>query len=1132
MKIPILCLLVLLPLWGLTGQDLSQNLLVADNDHNYTHAQSSRTSGTSLFLVDALRTLQRQYSVYFTYSNELVNQQKVTLPAGTATTLEEKLKRILQPLGLKFKKVRSNIFVITNQEDRLTLELKSLSDRNGRGDKSGTRPNVESVAPLGALQKARVKLLEFPVSGTVIDRDGVPLIGVNVMVKGTTQGTITDVDGKFSLDVLNGDETLVFSYIGFETLELPINRRSDLTVTMETASTSLDEIVVVGYGSMKKSDLTGAVSSISSEDLAESPASNLIEQSQGRLAGVDIVKADGSPGSNTQIRIRGNRSINASNEPLFVIDGIPTTLSINDFNPNDIASIEVLKDASAVAIYGSRGANGVVLITTKRGKEGRGIVSYNGYYGFKEPYENIDVMNGQEYARFARVANGVDPNDAGQDATFLGPILADNIQRGVSTNWLDEVLRTGTQQDHQLAFSGGNQGLKYYISGGYYDEEGAIRKSDFTRYSIRANLDADLSPKLNVGISSTATSDVRNIMSNNPYEASLRYVPIVEPYDENGNIIAFPNPNEGLLRSPLTQYAPGQWVNETKGYRVFTNLYGEYKLLPNLTYRLNFGTDFATSRRGTYTGDLDGDAPQGAIRNNQTFAYTIENILTYDQTVGDHNFNVVGLFSSQENNFESSNLSARGIPIGRSTFNALGSAAEITGIGSDLSEWGLLSYMGRINYRFKDRYLLTVSGRADGSSRLAEGNKWAFFPAISTGWIISEENFMEDSPFSFLKLRLSYGEVGNTSINPFQTLGGLARTTYAFGNNEAFGFGQSEIANPDLKWEVSKTYNIGLDFGFFNNRLSGTLEIYNTDTEDLLLSRLLPITSGFRSVLQNIGSTRNRGWELTLSANIMDRPNSGFRWDMDFNVFSNNEEIVELFNGFSDDVGNQWFIGSPINVFYDFAFDGIWQPDEADEAQQYGQQPGDIRIKDVNGRGPDGELTKEPDGIINNDDRTILGSTVPDWSGGINTRIGYKGIDLAVLVYTRQGQQLRSDFHNLSGNRWEGRYSAVNLNYYSPDNPTNEIPQPRAGGNPLYQSSVRYFDGSFVKIRSVTLGYTLPDKLISKMGMSSLRIYSQATNPIIFSEYDIVDPETSNGIVGGNSPLTSSTFLFGVNVKF
>lgn len=1094
----------------------------------------------SRLLVEVLGEMSEQYQVFFSYETKFLREIKVDFQLRRGESLDTAINRLLNSVGLEYKTIGSKYYVIyrdtrkgkkkANKLERKINQIQKLEEKGNiklQYEKMTQLEQVKSITQTALQMKP-----QFPVTGTVIDEAGVPLIGVNILVKGTTQGAITDLDGNFSMDLDTGEETLVFSYTGYETLEVPVNGRSKLEITLAESSTTLNEIVVVGYGSMKKSDLTGAVSSISSKDLSESPASNLIEQSQGRLAGVDIVRANGAPGAGTQIRIRGNRSINASNEPLFVIDGIPTTLSINDFNPNDIESIEVLKDASAVAIYGSRGANGVVLITTKRGQSGQAVVSYDGYYGFKEAIQNIDLMTGQEYARFARVANGVDPSDASQDATFLGPELAANIQNGISTNWLEEVLQTGIQQDHQLSVSGGTSNLKYYISGGYFDETGVVRKSDFKRYSIRANLDATLSDKLTVGISSTASSDVRNVMSNNPYDASLRYVPIVEPYDEEGNIIAFPNPNEGLLRSPLTQYAPGEWVNETQGYRIFNNLYGEYKIFNDLTYRLNFGTDLETSRRGTYTGELAGDASQGSVRNQRNFAYTIENILTYNKTFGDHYVNVVGLFSAQENNFESSNLGARGIPIGRSTFNSLGSAAEITGIESALSEWGLLSYMGRVNYRFKDRYLLTASGRADGSSRLAEGNKWAFFPAVSLGWIISEEDFLNSSTLSFLKIRASYGEVGNTSINPFQTLGGLARTVYAFGDDEAFGFGQSEIANPDLKWEVSKTVNFGIDFGFFNDRISGTVEIYNTNTDDLLLNRLLPITSGFRSVLQNIGSTRNRGWEFTLSANIINRKESNFRWDVDFNVFSNNEEIVELFNGFSDDVGNRWFIGHPINVFYDFQFDGIWQADEADEAQQYGQQPGDIRIADVNGRGPDGELTKQPDGQINNDDRTILGSTVPDWSGGINNRISYKGFDLAVLVYARQGQLLSSDFHNLGGNRWEGRFSAINLNYWSPQNPSNEVPVPRAGGQPLYQSSLRYFDGSFIKIRNINLGYTVPQALLSTVGISSLRVYALALNPLIISEYDIVDPETSNGIVGGNSPLTASTIMFGVNLKF
>jgi TonB-linked SusC/RagA family outer membrane protein len=1094
----------------------------------------------SRLLVEVLGELSEEYQVFFSYETKYLREITVDFQFRRGESLQTVIDRLLNNVGLEYKEIGNKYYVIyqdtkkgNKTANRLERKINQIQKLEEKGEMSLQFERRNQLDQIKSITQTALQLkTQFPVSGKVVDENGEPLIGVNILIKGTSQGTITDLDGSFSLELSDGNEVLVFSYTGYEALEVPVNNQTELQVTLSESSTTLNEIVVVGYGTMKKSDLTGAVSSISSKDLSESPASNLIEQSQGRLAGVDIVKSDGSPGSNTQIRIRGNRSINASNEPLFVIDGIPTTLSINDFNPNDIESIEVLKDASAVAIYGSRGANGVILITTKRGKAGKATISYDGYYGLKEAYQNIELMTGEEYAQFARVANGVSPSDPSKDATFLDPILAQNIQAGISTNWLNEVLQTGTQQDHQLAVSGGTNALRYYVSGGYFDETGVVRKSDFKRYSVRINLDAELSEKINVGLSSTASSDVRNVMSNNPYEASLRYIPIVRPYDEEGNIIAFPNPNEGLLRSPLTQYAPGEWVNETQGYRVFTNLYGEYKLFKDLTYRLNFGADLETSRRGTFTGTLAGDASNGSIRNTRNFAYTVENILTFDKTVGNHYINVVGLFSAQENNFESSNLNARGIPINRSTFNNLGSAAEITGIESALSEWGLLSYMGRINYRFKNRYLLTASGRADGSSRLAEGNKWGFFPAVSLGWIISEEDFLKSPTLSFLKVRASYGEVGNTSINPYQTLGGLARTTYAFGNDEAFGFGQSEIANPDLRWEVSKTVNFGIDFGLFNDRVSGTLELYQTDTEDLLLSRLLPITSGFQSVLQNIGSTRNRGWEVTLSTNIINRKSSGFRWDVDFNVFSNSEEIVELFNGFSDDVGNGWFIGHPINVFYDFQFDGIWQADEADEAQKYGQRPGDIKIADVNGRGPDGELTKQPDGAINTDDRTILGSTVPDWSGGINNRIQYKGFDFAILVYARQGQLLSSNFHNLGANNWEGRYSAIRHNYWSPDNPSNEIPIPRAGGQPLYSSSVRYFDGSFIKIRNISLGYNFPSEWLDGAGISKLRLYALALNPVIFSKFDIVDPETSNGVVGGNSPLTASTFMFGINLKF
>lgn len=977
---------------------------------------------------------------------------------------------------------------------------------------------------LHPVQAKSSRALEKIITGTVKDVEGLPLIGASVQVKGSTSGVITDLDGAFSLSVPDDATTLVISYIGFSVQEVEIGNRSMIEIVMTENASVLDEVVVVGYGTVKKSDLTGAVSSISGADLSEVATSNVLDQAQGRLAGVDIVQANGSPGSPLNIRIRGNRSISANNNPLFVIDGIPTTQGIDDFNPADIESMEVLKDASAVAIYGSRGANGVILITTKRGKEGKATIGYNGYYGLKQQIENLDKMNGRQFAEYVRVANGLAIDDASQDVAFLGQQLAENLQNGIETDWLDEVYRTGTQQEHQLSASGGSQNINYYISGSYYLEEGLLEKSDFERFSIRANLDATLSPKAKVGLSFTSSTDLRNQMSTAPTTNAIRYSPLVKAFDAEGNIIAFPNPSEGLLTSPLLEYVPNQYIDETKGLRLFSNLFGEYAFTNNLSYRLNVGADFSTARRGRFSGDYDGSATVGSIGNTDVSSYTIENILTFNQEFGDHGLNIVGLFSTQSSSTELSGLNGRDIAITRSTFRDLGSSATITGINSSLEEWGLVSYMARVNYRFKDKYLLTVSGRADGSSRLAEGNKWAFFPAASAAWIISKESFMNIPVLSFLKFRVGYGEVGNTSIDPYQTLGGLERTIYAFGEEGAFGFGQSGIANPDLSWEISRTTNVGIDFGLWNDRVSGTIEFYDTQTDDLLLTRLIPITSGFNSVLENVGATRNRGWEFTLSANVINTA-SGLDWDVGVNVFSNKEEIVELFNGAVDDVGNRWFIGHPINVFYDHQFAGIWQTSEAAQAMEAGLEPGQIKIADVNGRDENGVLTNRPDGVLNADDRTILGSTVPDWSGGLSNKITYKGLDFSMLIYTRQGQMLNSSFHNLGGNNFEGRYANLNFNYWTPDNPSNEIPQPRAGGAPNFSSALRYYDGSFVKIKNVTLGYDFARDLLKLQNISSLRVYVSAINPLIFSEYDLVDPETV-------TPLSSSTYLVGLNLKF
>jgi TonB-linked SusC/RagA family outer membrane protein len=970
------------------------------------------------------------------------------------------------------------------------------------------------------------------VSGKITNSSGMPLMGVTVVIKGTLNGTTTNIDGEYVISDISENDVLVFSFIGMKTQEIMITNQSILNVVMEDDAVGLEEVVAIGYGYVKKSDLTGAVSSVSGDVLADARTSNVMERAKGRIAGVDIVQNNPTPGASPTIRIRGNRSINAGNDPLFVIDGIPTSQGINDFNPNDIESLEVLKDASAVAIYGSRGANGVILITTKRGTSGKAEIESNNYYGVKVPYHSLEVMNAQQFAEFTRVAYGYDGIDNSNDETIFSPQIYENLQNGVDTDWLDLVLRNGMQREHQLSIKGGNKNSRYYFSGSYYNEEGVLKNSDFERFTLRTNLDADVTEKFKLGLSLSANTDERNtVPARLIFQQAITFNPITKPFDDEGNVIASPDNEEIYLKSPILNYVPNQYINETKGYRFFSNLFAEYSFSKSLNYRINFGIDYLGTRHGQFRGDYDPHDPltEGSIENSTHLSYTVENILSYNNTFNEvHYLNAVGVFSIQNTRAETSMLIARDIPNAKSMFYNLGSANEITGIGSGLTEFGLLSYLGRINYRFKDRYLLSVSGRADGSSRLAEGNKWAFFPAASAAWIMSEEQFFNIEWFSFLKLRAGYGEVGNTAIYPYQTLGGLARSVYAWDEEQAFGYGNDRIANPALGWEVSKTANIGVDFGFWRRRLSGTLEYYITNTNNLLLNRQLPITSGYDNIIQNIGSTRNSGLEASLWFVVID--NSNFKWKIDANIFSNKEEITELFDGVSDDVGSNWFIGYPIQTFYDYKFDGIWQTDQAEEAALVNQKPGDIRIADVNGRDENGELTKQPDGNINADDRTILGSTVPDWSGGINNSFSYKGLKLSFLIYARQGQMIISSLHDFGANRWEGRTSGLVFDYWTPNNPSNEYPIPRKGSAPLYASALQYRDGSFVKVKNITLSYDFGRRLQNISWLQSMEVSVSAINPITFSDYKILDPESSNGIVGEN--ISTSAYMVGLNLKF
>ena len=987
---------------------------------------------------------------------------------------------------------------------------------------------------------------EITVEGTVLSADdGSPLIGATILVKGTASGTTTDLDGKFTITV-EEDAVLVVSYTGYATLEVAVDGQSAMTINLEADIAALDEIVVTGYGVQKKRVVTGAIATLDDEKISSIPVPSGVQAMQGQVAGVDIVQTGGRPGANPTIRIRGRRSITASNDPLFVIDGIPQTSgtsAINDVNPQDIQSMEILKDAAATAIYGSRGANGVVIITTKRGSAGRTVVAYDGYYGVTSALRTVDMMNGPEFADLKRETrrDGWDGQIPSDDEVFTDPIEPISLANGVSTDYVDLVLDDGWQTNHQLSLRGGNEKTQFNIALGYFDEQGIISNMDFRRLSGRVNVDHKISDVFKAGVSFLATNSVQNYGSNATMAEALANNPLGVPFDEDGNVKLLPT-NDGIRTNPLSELVENAVVDERVVNRIFVPFYLEANIVKGLKYTVNFGPDIRLSKRGLFVGRNTnrnrGGISNAAIRNITEIGYTLENILNYNTTFGGkHNLGITALQSIQSLQFERHQSEVSNLPYESQLFYNIGTAEVKGNLSSRLEEWTLASFMGRVTYDFDNKYLFSATLRADGSSRLADGNKWAYFPGVSLGWRILEEPFMQGVSFlDELKLRVSYGAVGNTSIDPYQTAGALSRTVYAWDESPAFGFGLNQIPNSALGWEISSTTNLGVDFSMLNGRFNGAIEVYRTNTTDLLLARNLPFTSGYNSVLQNIGSTQSDGIEFSLGAVLFDNPD-GFQWSVDFNISSYNEKIEELAlkdeNGNSiDDIGNRWFIGQPIRVFFDYEKIGIYQTNEVDLARTAENKvPGEIKLKDQDG-----------DGIITADDRVILGTDVPDFLGGITNRFSYKGFDLSFFFFFRQGGMIGSAFHTSgSFNGLFGRYNNLDVDYWTPNNPTNDSPRPNQNQErPRNNSTLGYFDGSFVKLRNASLSYTFPSELTSKLKMSRLKIYVSGQNLLVFSPYETFDPEVDDSdtsdlpFVGSGDSIIPGTrmVLFGINAQF
>ena len=983
------------------------------------------------------------------------------------------------------------------------------------------KQNLKRLSIISAMSMLWVmSFAQKAITGSVKDANGEPLIGVSISAGGNN-GTVTDVDGNFTLKNVSTSTILKFSYVGYNTQEQKVGNQNNISIVMESSYESLDEVVVVGYGVMKKRDLSGSISQLKAKDITAVPTTNVLESLQGKIAGLDMTPSSGAVGAGFSFNVRGNRSLTASNAPLILVDGIAYGSDIT-INPNDIESIEVLKDASTTAIYGSRGANGVIMITTKKGKEGKTKVEFNAYAGPVMKTRMPDIMNAQQNVEFRREALRA-ANNYTDDSAFLSSEELALLNSGASVDWLDLVMQNGFTQNYQASISGGTEKTQASFSLDYQNEKGLLRGDEMNRYGGRLNVVHKMGKDLEVGASMHLNYRNQNSSPSGAYHYARTYSPLAKPFNEDGSINRLPLFGSGSTSvNLLVDQNKDNYLNETKAYRLFGTGYLSWNIVKGLNYRTNLGIDLQSTTTGLFQGvnSSYSQSNSGRAYASKTEAhnngYTWENILTYSNDFGIHHLTAMAGHSMSKSHYENLSANGKGFAFDAVQYHNLTSAQADKNIASSLTESSMLSFFGRIYYKLLDKYMLTLTMRADGSSVLAEGNKWGYFPSVAAAWRVKDESFLKNvDAISDLKLRLSYGLSGNSAVSAYQTTGGLNGTYYDFNGTAAYGYRPYNLANKDLKWEKTKVLNFGIDYGMFNNRLYATIDIYKTWTNDLLLPMIIPGHTGFTEVISNVGKTETRGIDVTLNGVIFDKPD--FKWNAELTMGHNKEKIVSI-NSDQDDEANGWFIGQPTKVYYDYEKIGIWQTSEAAEAERYGQVPGDIKVKDQNG---DGKITPE-------EDRVILGQRTPKLTLGFNNKFQYKQWELDVFLYGRFGHMIRNN--NKLGFLPSGWQNQAVYDYWTPSNPTNDMPRPNFNRdqNMLYFSTLGYEKGDFVKIKDITLAYNVPLKWISKAGLTRLRIYGTMKNFFTFTGVKDYDPEGSGSIY---YPITKE-LVFGVNVAF
>lgn len=1110
-----------------------------------------------------LKRIGEKFNIKFAYDLEAVVGKVVDVELN-GDNPEDMLTRLLKPYDLLFEKIDAQHYVIYTGDESTGKTKKPKKKRALDPGQYLSSPKVE-VSSTRILEPNEV--LQHTISGSVVDEEGEPLPGATVLEKGTTNGTITDANGAFTLVVADQYATLSVSFVGYTPEEIALNGRSQVNVVMYPDVKSLQEIVVVGYGTQKKSDLTGSVSSIKPEEIQDLAMPSLDQAIQGRAAGVFVSRNSGAPGSGAEIFIRGAGSIQGT-DPLWIIDGIRTSPGVN-FNMNDVESIEILKDASAAAIYGSAAANGVIVVTTKRGQEGTTKVSFNSYAGITSPLGLPDPLNTEQYAEIKNEAFDL----AGEPRiqAFADP----NNLPGVSTDWLDVMYGNGNIQNYDLSISGGNQTSSFFISGGYFKEEGTHVGSDFERYSLRANSDFSLGDRVKIGESIFLTHSLRDPKNaaNNSWIRATPALPVFNPANRFGGF--------GTVDRQEYQYAGGNPLADElridelrKEYRVGGNVYLDVKIIEGLNFRANLGGNFRFQNdrefRDTYLGG--GAAPRTVARLSQEYDENLRllgnGVLTYNKQIQKHKFTILAGYEAIRTDIQRYAAEGAGFIGNLDVINGSDPDAR-NSTGQDLSD-RIVSQFGRINYSYDDKYLFTANVRRDGSSLFSEDERYGVFPSASVGWRIINEEFMEPLTFlSDLKLRASYGILGNSSglgRYLFQPAYTNATTLYTFGANQNVreGLRPARFANEEIRWEEIETLDIGLDLALLENRLTLTADYYIRNTNDLLLTVGLPPSAGFLQhawysrpldPIVNIGQMQNRGLELAIS--YRDQLND----DLFFNISANasyNENEVKRLNEDERIVAGRWDgdgnvtvteVGRPLGSYYGFIVDGIIQSEAELEALNEGAPdgiytnagtgPGDFRYRDIGRFDENGEFVPEPDGEITSADRTFIGNPWPKWIFGFNTNIEYKSFDLSLFFQGMAGVDRFNSFKSLTHNL-NGDFSMTTdaLGRWTPENRNND--QPRIINDDPNRNRSRvssYFveDGSFLRLKNVQIGYTIPDGWIN--GLSRMRVYVSGQNLLTFTAYEGFDPEfdtgnnANKGIDRGGYPQ-SRIFTAGLQLDF